>query len=461
MGQIVIKHDSTIEHNDIILPLISSSPDEIGDNYEKNQSHIKQTNVIGVRVPLISINGTVVNFDDIINFSLKSTNVVPTVSFTVLDRYKLIESIDTPGVDNEVQIQILPPFENAYKKINLIFYITKIKINNNIITINATYKLDKLFSNNFKSFGNINTYKLFSTIAKETGLGFASNIEENDADSRYIYCAYKSYIDLLNSEIGFGGSPNEIYDYWIDWWDNIILSNIYERYNTIDKDEELMVWISDNINDVDENTIIEPIELVATINNHPSYKDSQLYVDDYNIINNMSSQIYNGTDKIYSVFETLNHEHMDHLIQDGDVKKDIFTSYEYLGENYIEHNYLLQKQLRDAFLQKINSESIQVTLKTPLLGLMRGNKVNFIWYINNSLLNNNIDNITKQYGDADTNIPIEDNSNYYGGDEFIIDKMISGQYLITGCDIKYYDNNWHYVLTLNRPANQKPKFINL
>jgi hypothetical protein len=44
--------------------------------------------------------------------------------------------------------------------------------------------------------------------------------------------------------------------------------------------------------------------------------------------------------------------------------------------------------------------------------------------------------------------------------KFVIDKMISGQYLITQVDIRYTSNNgWEQVFTLNRPAKSKPKII--
>ena len=47
---------------------------------------------------------------------------------------------------------------------------------------------------------------------------------------------------------------------------------------------------------------------------------------------------------------------MDYMVQDGDIKHDIFTKYEYLGENYGDYNYMLAKYLRNVYLQKINSE---------------------------------------------------------------------------------------------------------
>jgi hypothetical protein len=213
---------------------------------------------------------------------------------------------------------------------------------------------------------------------------------------------------------------------------------------------------------VDNDT--EPQEVTATINDHPSYTNSELYVTDYSISNESGAQASNGTDKVYSIYEDYNDEYQDHLIQDGDIKNDIFTKYYYLGETYGEYNYLLQKEIRNGLLQKINSETIKVTLKSPIFGLMRGHKVNFMKYVNDDMVENRM-RILEDNGVIDrnieSNIPLQDyelDTNNTDG-SFRLDKTVSGQYLIIGTNI-IYDNGWKYVLTLARPANSIPNLIN-
>ena len=465
MGQIIVEFDNTLEQSDIIIPLVSSSEEEAGNNYTDNKSEIQQTSVYGIQVPLISINNIVIDFDSVIDFSLKSKDVYPSLSMTVMDKYNLISSIDMPGMDNEIRIQILPQFDNVYKKINLTFYIGKTKISGNYITLTGIYKAPDYTKTNYKAFGELNTYDLFSQVAKETHLGFATNVKTNDQDKRFVYCDFKSYEDLLEKEINLAGSTTDIYDYWIDFWNNLNLVNIFERYNAIDNDEDMMIWVSTSPNEVGEGNKVEPVEVVANLSNHPSFKTTELFVNDYQVISNSGTQLFNGTDRVYSIYESNKQEHMDHLIQDGDVKKDIFTKYEYLGEVYGGYNYLLQGCLRRTFLQKVKSEYLQVTLNTPLLGLMRGCKVNFTSYYNDSMLENKCTTLgeagvindvrtTTNQGDE-----MNDDANSDAG-VFSVDKAVTGQYLIIGCDIKYSDNKWNCELLLSRPADQKPKFIN-
>lgn len=466
MGQILLKFDNQLEQSDIIMPLVSSSYDELGDNYEYNQSDIQQTKVYGIKTPLIEINNIIIDFDNIVNFSLKSHSTTPTISLTVIDKYDLISSIDTPGIDNELRVQIIPSYDNAYKKINLTFFIKNIKIINNFISIVGVYKVPSLIHSQFKSFGNINTYKLFENIAIDSKLGFATNTSENDSDNRYIYCDYKSYLDIMDREINYAGNQLEIYDYWIDFWNNINFVNIYERYNSIDSEEDMTIWVSGDNETITEGVVNEPIEVFADINNHPMYNNTELCVEDYYIINNAGLQCDNGTDKVYSIYLDNKQEYLDHLIQDSDVKNDIYIKHEYLGENIGEYNYLLQKKIRESFIQKMNTESIEVVMKYPLLGLMRGDKVNFTWYINDSMIEQKLSTLYQDgiIDDPDTIISYdsdnsEENQNISGG-LFTVDKNVSGQYLITSVSIEYSDNKWQYKLRLNRPASHKPKFIN-
>lgn len=465
MSIIQVKFDHKLEQSDIIIPLTNSSKSEAGDAYTKNQTEIQQTLVYGIMSPLIMVNNIVIDVVDVIDFELKSIDVTPSVNLTVKDRYKLLTTLDTPGIDNELRIQILPKFEDKYKKINLTFYITNFKQTGDYLTIRGEYKIPKFLSSNIKSFGEINTYSLYESIATETQLGFASNIESNDGDKRWIYCDNKSYKELLDKEIQRSGVDNQVLDYWIDWWNNLVLTDIYERYNATDKDEDMQIWISGQNEEISEGNEIKPQQSVATLNNHPSMKFTELFVTQYQISNNPSSQLYMGTDKIYSIYESDKFEYMDHMIIDGDTQKDIFTKYEYLGENYGEYNYLLASKKRDSFLQKIKSnETVEITLKTPLLGIMRGNHINLMIYINDSAAEGLREKLDEQklLNETSTNIPldsadhIEDKS---PDGSFKLDKSISGQYLVTGCKMKYNNYEWEYKVILSRPTSMKPKIL--
>ena len=340
------------------------------------------------------------------------------------------------------------------------------KINNDIIHITGEYKAPSFISSHIKSFGEISIYNLFQTIAQETQLGFASNIEDNEL-KRYIYCDNKSYKDLLKDEITRSCTDTQICDYWVDWWNNLVLVDIYERYNSIDADEDLMVWVSGQQHEVSEGLEIEPMLIPASLHNHPGQQTTELFVSNYKLCNAPGTQLYNGTDRVYSIYENTKSEYMDYLIQDGDTKKDIFVKYEYLGEVYGDQNYLLSTKKYETFKQKIlSNETIEVVLESPLLGIMRGNHVNFLWYINDSQVDNVRESLQEEgcvVENIGTNIPLTDAPNIEDKNQngsFVLDKTISGQYLITKCIMKFRDKQWKYHITLSRPTNTKPQIIN-
>lgn len=469
MSQILVKNDPSITKPEIIIPLTNSSPEEMGDEYIKNQGEIQQTSIYGIVSPLIQINNITINFDEVQAFELSSAGVTPTVRIICVNKNNFLSTLDRPGNDNELIVQIIPPFDNVYKKINLVFYINKIKNLGGNIEVSGIYKSPSLFETRYKSFGKINTYDLFNLISNDTKLGFASNVAGSDKSNRYIYCNDINYKSLLSREVI---SDNErcIYDWWVDLWDYINLVDIYDRYTTIDTGEDMDIWISAQRGDITEGVKQIPHKVKAEINNHPISKPGDLYVESYKTFNKPGKNVYEGSDKVYSIYTMSDSDYSDHLIQDGSIKEDIYKHYEYLGEVYGDYNYFLSHVEREAFLQKIKTTAIEVTLNHPIISLYRGRKVDFIWYINDSKYQENISALKDQgilNDDIKSNIPLNDDpdneyrSNYKHKDgEFVIDKSVSGQYLITKYTLKYLGGHWKTILTLNRPPIQN-KILNI
>ena len=467
MGIILKEFDDTLEKSEIIMPLFSSSKEEAGQNYEDSHLTDKaQTSVFGVQTPLIMINKTVIDFDCVLFFSLSSTHVLPELSLTIEDRFELINNIDKPSTDNEVRIQILPKFEGIYKKINLTFYISSININGTLVSLSCVYKLPGLTSSQFKTFGKIDTYNLFKKIAQDTKLGFATNVTEL-SDNRYVYCNNKSLLEIMNHEIQYSNSTEHILDWWVDYWDNINLADIKERYNTIDSDDDLKIWVLGQVNEVTVNNAVEPAQVVAVLNNHPSNASSELFVSSYENILSTGSNSASGTDVVYGVYEDDKSEYIDYLVQDGDIKHDIFLKYDYMGEVYGDYNYILANCLRNSYLKKMNLESIKITMPTPVIALMRGHKANFLRYVNNDIIENKL-KVLEEAGLVDrnkeSNIPLskyditDDEATTNGN--FRLDRTVSGQYLINGVEIIYSGNRWEYILTMIKPASTRVSITN-
>lgn len=470
MAQILLKYDNKLKKPDIIVGLNNTSKDEAGEYYKENKFNIQQTAVYGIEAPIIQIGDIFVDPVEIIDFELKSTGPLPEVYFTVEDRHNNLKRLQTPGLDNEVVISILPPFDDAYKKIKLIFYISNFSISGNMAIITGTYKNSKLLSSSFKCFGQLSTYQLFDTIAKETDLGFATNVEDNTEDLRYMYCNHISYLELLQTEILRSKScATNIYDWWVDLWDNINYVDIFERNNTIDKEEDMMIWVAGQRKEMYEDFKAQPHQVPAVLNNHPADAQMDLHFYSYELINNTGSQVGSGTDRVFSVYSELNKEYSDFLLQDGDVKNDIFYRFDYLGEIYGEYDYLLSEKCREMYVQKMGLEKVKVKLHTPMLSLMRGSKVNALFYYDDSSqddFENKLKSEELYIDNPQTQIPLDveqseedkEKSNNTSG-EFKIDKTISGQYFVCGVIIRFNHGSWSNELILSRPNIYKPKIL--
>lgn len=433
---IEVKHDHKLQFPTIEVPKYNEDVDDGNDV-------IKQTNIEGVLAPLLRFNNITITFE-MVNRMTLTCNPVPTIDIEITDFLGLIKVLDTPGLDNILYLQILPPFDDAYKKIQLAFYVTNTSIVGNIIRMTGTYYVPKFFDSVMKPYGIISSYELFDSISNDYSLGFCSNVD-GTTDERYIYNPNKKVIDFMSKEIEFTGEKEHVYTWWIDLWNNINFVDLYKEYNELYSDDDMQIWMYNNFKATNEEEN-KPYQQVAAFSNNPAFISSPLYIDDYKPISRSSLV----TDCNFEVYSMDNCEASSTLIQDGDVHNDIFMKYEYGGEVFGDFDYLTQKACRNMFLNKINSQCIEVVSKLPILGLMKGEHVNVWWYDINNMVAETFDNTDIQ---SNVNIPGDDN-NVEGTDmSIIINKTVSGQYYIMDIEYRYMGHmDWEVKYILSRSA---------
>lgn len=451
MAQITVKYDPTLKIEEIVEPMYATSENECA---EDRPAEVQQTKITGILSPLIKVNRILILWDKVTKFELSSKGFLPTLSFTFKDDLGFTKSLDQPGNDNLVLLQILPPFEDAYKKINLRFFINDVRIKGDIISITASYNVPALVQDKLQSFGKITTYDYLDKIAKECELGLASNLDGTE-DERYIYLRNTNFVKSIETEIKRSGNENCILDTWIDLHNYVVLCDMLERYNAIES--EIKVWTAPTVIPDTENSgePVQPKEEDAILSNAIAMRTTQLFINDYTVKNNAGSNLRFGTDKVLQSYYIDKSEASSVLIQDGDVKKDTFIKTIYKGELFGEYDYFTSEFCRSAFLQKINSNTIEVSLSTPLLGLERGGKVNVQWYEVNEIAT-----VIKNENPIETNIP-DTEGEQTEKDEMTLNKQVSGQYFIIGTTIKFlgWDQGWKYILTLTRPTDQVNTYL--
>ena len=395
---IEVKHDPKIEFPTIEIPMLH-------EDEENPYSPIKQTNVEGVLVPLFRYNNYTITFDNVVRMKLTCDNV-PRITVVFLDSYGIIKPLDTPGVDSVLYLQILPPFDDAYKKIQLGFRITNVKIKGSLVSLSGS----------------------------------------GTQDERYIYNANKKPLSFLNDEIVYAGEKEHVFEWWVDFWNNINLVDIYKEYTKPVPDDELLIWITDNLSQSanPDSSNPEPYQQSAVLCNIPAMAPTDLFIRDY------TPKVSAGgtTDMNFEVYMLDKQDRYSTLIQDGDVKKNIVENYEYGGEIFGDFDYLTRRATRNMFIRKINSQVIEVKTKNPLLGLMKGGHINMLWYDTNNII------IDKYITDeVESNIPVGDDF-VIGDDKYKINKTISGQYYISNITYEYDgEQGWVTTYILSRSAD--------
>ena len=452
MAQITVKYDPSLKIEEIEEPMYATSENESPDD---KPAEVQQTKITGILSPLIKVNHILILWDKVTRFELSSTRFLPELSFTFKDDLGFTKSLDQPGNDNLVLVQILPPFEDAYQKINLRFFIDDVRIVGEKVTITAKYNVPSLYQDHLEALGKMTTYDYLDKIAKDCELGFASNVEGTE-DERYMYLRNCNYIRSIAHEIKYSGKEDCILDTWVDLHNYLILCNMLERYNAIDS--EIKVWTAPTVIPDTENTgkPIEAKQEDAILSNAIGVRNTQLYITDYTVNNNAGKNMKIGTDKVIQTYYIDKYEPSSILIQDGDVKKDTFVKTIYKGEVFGDYDYFANELCRTAFLQKINTNTIEVALKTPLLGLERGGKVNLMWYEANELAT-----VIKNENEIVTNIPGIEGEPNDNPQAMTLNKQVSGQYFIIGTKIRFsgFLEGWQYILTLTRPTDQVNTYL--
>lgn len=468
MAKLQVIRDPQIKQTSIRTELNFPGETEDPDVASENTSEMQQSKVMGILMPLIALNGIVVDFGDVAGFELDYTGTIPRIKFAFRDRNDMFKNLTAPGNDIELRVQILPPFDDTYKKIDLTLMCSEISIRDGYVYGSAEYKLMEFTKSRFKALGQISTYELFDKISTETGIGFVTNAEATE-DSRYMQCHFESYKDIVDREMPkSGSSESHVYDWWVDVWNNLTLCDLYDRVNSDDPEEDMQIWMTQNDDSASMGDEMNTIKTLALFTNHPVRENTDLHVKDYDVQTEPASQS-RGNAVTLSVYEENKKEYVDHYIADGDIQKNQFEQFEYAGEVYGDYNYLVAEKAREIYMRKIKSEIVVIHVNKPQLGINRGDQLRFVWFDNdaeNAELYNGLEEIGAKRTSEDlaTDIGWLKDWDYTKGDlnnPMKVNLQLSGQYTCIGQYIRYKGatQRWEAWLYLTRPASKRPELF--
>jgi len=149
-----------------------------------------------------------------------------------------------------------------------------------IFELHGILNVDYLYNTFFISHENT-SYNVLKTLAKEAGLGFASNINDTDDSMVWINPAIH-YLDYMQYIIKHSYKSQESFMFaYVDFYYNL---NYVDIETALSEDIEDQKYISSDNYYFDTDSEQETTDdLVLT--NHPDKQSSNLYIDKYNLLN--------------------------------------------------------------------------------------------------------------------------------------------------------------------------------
>lgn len=303
--------DDEIKSN-IVLDTLS-----VDDIYSENNVKSRR-NYVAINYPLIKINGYVIDYPDIIDFSVKYIDFIPTVYLVINVKANTFLIKNTPKDGDLISIAMRPK-NDTYKTIRNDFVITSVNcsgagdngLSNQIIVFNGKLFIPNLESEN-NCFGFIGSSKeAIKKIAKDLNLGFAYNDEEDTTDSQLWLCCKNSIAEYINNVIVHSWKDEiSFYKIWIDAYYNLTLINVNKTLLGSEESlDEAVITNTLKMNNIDpaDSSILEQKNADVghkIFSNHQSFAPTTFYISDWKVINNSSDITFKyGTSIISNSFK--------------------------------------------------------------------------------------------------------------------------------------------------------------
>jgi lysophospholipase L1-like esterase len=300
-GQIARLFKNTLKPSVIEIELASSN--------KVNQNLIARS--IGVS-PNLFYNGVMIEPKDLRSFKLYHEGIVPKIEATIYDTYGIFKNTGKPADDTKISLYIDSKAKQL-ASIRIDFKIILFKqLSPGTYILQGLMDIPKLYSKG--TFGTIPSSSSFTAlqeIAKQCGLGFATNIAETN-DSQTWISTGQSYLDLIKKIISKSYISDDSFQIcYIDYYYNLVYTDLTTEFKRFvendaaitgmgfdkmtagtgqteidDKVERLLLTTDRNLN-VSTNFI----EMFKPVNNSTAISVSQGYSTDNKVLNTSTKEL--------------------------------------------------------------------------------------------------------------------------------------------------------------------------
>lgn len=253
-------------------------------------SKIKEvSNDIG-RTPLVKIGGQIIEGKSTLSLNLYNDQFLPRIFISFKDSSGNLLDALFP-LDNSIISVFIQSSVDNLMPIRMDFKITRfnpIKSKNGdnndvIIECEGILNVDNLYHSPFLSYDDT-SYNILKTLAKESKLGFSSNIEETNDKMVWINPADQLLLFIQKIvKCSFKSIDTFLYAY-VDFYYNLNYVDIENALNEDIKEQKGYTQSKFFTNDETDKEKLEEIEDLVLLN-HPENINSSLYINKYNISN--------------------------------------------------------------------------------------------------------------------------------------------------------------------------------
>lgn len=369
-------------------------PSVIAFNVSPDKAHQNEIVTSLGNFPFIWYNSYQIDYEDIVYFTL-FTDSIPMFNITFRDSLNLMRDKGFP-LDDSIITLYISSRSDQLKPVHMDFKITNFHVSGENSVISGVLNIDNLYIKNFNSKTG-NSFDVLSSICKDIGIGFNSNVSSTNDSMTWINPA-KTNLEWIENITE--------YSYKAD--DTFLLSYIdfYYSLNYVDVEKELKRNIANDLgidNTGIEDIIKIPSEQVSSLflTNDYSRKETNGFFESYKIINKSTNvsllegystvlNYYDELDKDLLTFTLDSNVDNSKIILKGGPQDETFYStnknlvYDGKIDNDNAHkNYIYARTLNERNIVELEKIELELVVVNPNYILYKFQKV-FVYISNNA-----------------------------------------------------------------------------
>lgn len=348
----------------------------------------KNSSRLGAYMPLIVINTTRFDSDNITTMVLDLGDKIPKIKVSVNDPTGKL-ALDAPTDGDVISLYLRAPDEDNQKPIRIDFDITDISgsPSSNSYGISGIMKIPGFLAEKCKDFPKAASFDHLQQVCEEVKLGFASNETSTD-DQMPRLCAFDTYHHFVEKTVDYTYKDDDSFFTWyIDPYYYLCLVNLNKQFSTEDKTEEInisQVAPPSGMNNEDKTK--DSIKGSLILTNRNDRVGTNIYIDNWALDNKTASvwitQGYKKHTQYFDIGDDNETEYVSTFVdplttkgveddqilpkgRKGDESYKDQMKYKWLGKqsnSNVHDNYIFSRLLNNQNLQELKKTTLNIDL---------------------------------------------------------------------------------------------------